>query len=624
MNNQLYPFFPIVNDAMANFWSREPHEFQGEAIARLLMMTCNPYHPTALLLVQSTGGGKSMVPMTVGSVTRGVTLIIENTQSLAADQVSKYNQANNSYGPIKAFHLDAIKTTDDIENLRKFIIELNNSTNVSIFIYSSPETLLKPAWTEIIDKIIAKKVLRLVCIDEVHQFVSFGSSFRPEFGDLRDTLFKKLIVHDGGHLVGNSVIPVGGSCLLKIPLIFMTATITNELVIYLQRFVGIRMFSQNYLWAGRERMKRRTVKIDLHVTTTPMKIICTVLENTLSHDLLKKAIVYTNTAAQAESIQNKIDLLLENEATFEGDTLLIIGDLETEVKQVNAERFTEEVTNADELIEDNEFYPRVLVATSSCIGAGLDSSLVYSVLRIGFPTSLINMIQEMGRCGRGRINDGSSPTDLFSLCIRLNDYVYLHERLFSNVTDEDINNISRIINFYEQRNKQQKDIDDVLKLIFGTSKCWHSVLENHCSNPLEPPSGVTSYCGGACPHCLGKRKDYIMNVRKDGLKSFLLCTFLGTNSNDKFPSYVLKQLKDFPNVGRVVYNRPKSGNPPESRYLESTILQLIACGILGLEINNEDGKGRLVLKYRIDDSMPCYMIDDYWNNMDIVATEDLV
>ena len=299
-------------------------------------------------------------------------------------------------------------------------------------------------------KIIETKLLRLVCIDEAHQFVSFGSSFRPEFGDLRDTLFKHLIIRDGTHYIKNLVVPVGGCCLLKVPLLFMTATITNKLVKYLQQFVGIRMFPQNYLWAGRDHMQRRCVKIDVHVTNTPMKIICTVLVNTLSCDLIKKCIIYTNTAKEADSLQEKVDILLDQDLIFEGDTILIKGDLESDMKQVNAEKFTEEVHNLDVLIENNEFYPRVLLATSSCIGAGLDSSAVYSVLRIGFPTSLINMIQEMGRCGRGRDDDGISPTDLFSLCVKLSDYVYLHKRLFSKVSDEQITNSSQVINFYEQ------------------------------------------------------------------------------------------------------------------------------------------------------------------------------
>ena len=204
-----------------------------------------------------------------GSVTRGVTLVIENTQSQAADQVSKFENANTSYGPIKAFQLDSIKDNDDIQKLCKFITELKNDTNVTIFLYSSPEILLKSSWIGMIHKIIESRLLRLVCIDEVHQFVSFGSSFRPEFGDLQDALFKKIIIQDGGHVINNSLVPVSGSCLLKIPLLFMTATITDDLVKYLQRFVGIRLFPQNYLWSGRDKMKRRCVKIDVHFTLAP-------------------------------------------------------------------------------------------------------------------------------------------------------------------------------------------------------------------------------------------------------------------------------------------------------------------------------------------------------------------
>ena len=126
--------------------------------------------------------------------------------------------------------------------------------------------------------------------------------------------------------------------------------------------------------------------------------------------------------------------MLDNESIFEGDTILIKGDLEPDMKQVNDEKFIEEVHNPDQFIEDNELYPQVLIGTSSCIGTGLDSSSVYSVMRIGFPTSIINMIQEMGRCGCGRSNDGSTPSDLFSLCVRLNDYTYLHERLYSKIS----------------------------------------------------------------------------------------------------------------------------------------------------------------------------------------------
>ena len=80
--------------------------------------------------------------------------------------------------------------------------------NISIFIYSSLEVLLRPSWISMIQKMIDTKLLRLVCIDEAHQFVSFSSSFRPKFGDLRDALFKKLIIRDGVHLIENLVVSV--------------------------------------------------------------------------------------------------------------------------------------------------------------------------------------------------------------------------------------------------------------------------------------------------------------------------------------------------------------------------------------------------------------------------------
>ena len=142
--------YPVVDNAMSSIWNRNPKEFQREAIARLLLMKCQPHTPSALLLVQGTGGGKSMVPMTVGITTCGVTLIIENTQSLSADQVSKFDVANTAYGPVKAFHLDSIKDDNAAESLSKFLIGLESETNVSVFIYLSPEAILKPFFTDVL------------------------------------------------------------------------------------------------------------------------------------------------------------------------------------------------------------------------------------------------------------------------------------------------------------------------------------------------------------------------------------------------------------------------------------------------------------------------------------------
>ena len=122
-------------------------------------MKCQPHTPSALLLVQSTGGGKSMVPMTVGITTCGVTLIIENTQSLSADQVSKFDVANTAYGPVKANQLDSIKDDKMAENLSEYLKSLDYDTNVSVFLSLSPEAILKPLFLQMIHKLIDNGIL---------------------------------------------------------------------------------------------------------------------------------------------------------------------------------------------------------------------------------------------------------------------------------------------------------------------------------------------------------------------------------------------------------------------------------------------------------------------------------
>ena len=114
---------------MITTWNRTPRNFQKEAIPRLLMMRCVPNTPSAMLLVQGTGGGKSAVPQTVGAVTCGITLIIETTLSLSADQHSKIKSANSSHGSIEAFHIDSIRAKINEDKLANMLISLSPNTD---------------------------------------------------------------------------------------------------------------------------------------------------------------------------------------------------------------------------------------------------------------------------------------------------------------------------------------------------------------------------------------------------------------------------------------------------------------------------------------------------------------
>ena len=121
------------------------------------MMRCVPNTPSEMLIVQGTGGGKLAVPQNVGSVTCDATLVIENTLSLSADQHSKTKNANPGHRLIKPFHLDSIRSERNRQNMCELLDHLPHNTNATIFLFSSPEFLLKEQWKKCMQSLLQKK-----------------------------------------------------------------------------------------------------------------------------------------------------------------------------------------------------------------------------------------------------------------------------------------------------------------------------------------------------------------------------------------------------------------------------------------------------------------------------------
>ena len=59
-----------------------------------------------MLLVARTGGGTLHVIRTIGTMLRGVNLIIHPLLVLMADQMSKFTCASAAFGPVSAHNLD--------------------------------------------------------------------------------------------------------------------------------------------------------------------------------------------------------------------------------------------------------------------------------------------------------------------------------------------------------------------------------------------------------------------------------------------------------------------------------------------------------------------------------------
>ena len=154
----------IVSEAMQTVWSRSPRDYQSSVISRILQMISGDIPAQSILTVQCTGSGKSALPQTVSIIEFGVAIVIEPTLSLSSDQSLKFNEANSINNmPIYCFQLDRIKQASKQRIISKQIVDnLEHTNSSSIIIFTSPESLMLPAWTQL----EAKQTFQSQCIEQ--------------------------------------------------------------------------------------------------------------------------------------------------------------------------------------------------------------------------------------------------------------------------------------------------------------------------------------------------------------------------------------------------------------------------------------------------------------------------
>ena len=123
-----------------------------------------------------------------------------------------------------------------------------------------------------------------------------------------------------------------------------------------------------------------------------LKAIKIILTNLLSSNSEKKAVIHTNTASKAETIKEEIDSWLNLMSFFNGDIIVINGDIESKVKLMEVTTFASKSNTYQARDIKNLLNLRVLIVISSCVVTGLNSSSVYSIIRIRFLVSVLDMI----------------------------------------------------------------------------------------------------------------------------------------------------------------------------------------------------------------------------------------
>ena len=232
--------------------------------------------------------------------------------------------------------------------------------------------------------------------------------------------------------------------------------------------------------------------------------------------------------------------------------------MQPEVKYISAEIFTRSIENSDNLINRNIFFPRILIVTAGSIGDGLDTMDVHSVVRGGYPTSILEILQEIGRCRRGITNSDDNVTDHFHLLLTCYDFDYLNQCLYLP-PDEESNNNNPTIDRAEEISIQRSNLLILLQMIVLKGQFWHIQLKDMLENPCDP-SHLHVACGNACPSCRGDTEEFIMLIRSAGISSFLADIFINNSTGSLTPKVLIKKLSEYTNVDKLVYGQLRSNN----------------------------------------------------------------
>jgi superfamily II DNA helicase RecQ len=154
--------------------SLHPHQVES---ATIIIFEEDCYE--RLLVVDRTGGGKSLVLQTVATCVGVITLVIGSLLSLTDNQLSRLKSANQDHGLVKAVHLD--KTPDALvrSSLMSKMEEITGDGSETLVLFCLPQYSVEHdvfrgalLWGH------QQRTLRLMSINKAHVYSMHGRSFR--------------------------------------------------------------------------------------------------------------------------------------------------------------------------------------------------------------------------------------------------------------------------------------------------------------------------------------------------------------------------------------------------------------------------------------------------------------
>jgi hypothetical protein len=557
----------IISRFARNALDRELRPFQLDGIAYLLN---GAKTDKVLAMIQPPGAGKSLCYIIAGCMSRGVTIIMEPTLTLSADQLSKLRVVNDA-ARVTAFNLDAYKTEatwSPVEKVLRSLLELPSQCVPSVFLVVSPQRSSdkKKPWRQLFLDFAKAGLLRLMVLDELHLVREQGETLRPEFKTAGKTVLAEI----------KKISP-------KTPLALFTGTCQLMDLSLVESICSSKI--SRIIWASPREFQKRGIKISLVCRSSYASVAKQIVPPILD-DPRKKMVAYTDFEVNVESTADAIRGVAEKDSSDRPfDCLEITGTDQTEEKALNTNIFCENLTT-EEGKEASSLY-RALVATSGAASTGIDPPNVVLVSRRGCPPSLGVMFQELGRLLRNEPVQGWDY--LYHMMIDVNSYAGLVWRT------ETSKNATR-----SEKDRNLTDHLQALKAIVLDRECLPFTLETTFGRPGSTDTMPAS-CQGRCPLCSGERDGESALFDVTALQRSLYNIFSGvstsvklgtTQNSDNFVSQLKKVGLD---EGVWLDSRNMNAASTVARTsidthnVEMLVLQLIAAEIIEAVTTTEKG-----------------------------------
>jgi superfamily II DNA helicase RecQ len=373
---------------------------------------------------------------------------------------------------VEAYYIDEHKAQNatTLKN-RLMAYSQEEAESSTIIIFASPNALRSGSpWLPLLDRLAKKDLISMLAIDEAHEVHQSGRNFRPEFFDAVENM-KKLY----------DVLP------RPVPRLVMSATMTSEDIDVVTKNFGIDRY---VMMCGS--LARRQTLFRFRVSGNPAKSVVQLGADKLSAQPDKQQLWYCNSRTSAEgSMLDKAEGLLEKHFSMgnsQSTAQSFTGGDGLKMKVSIMDAFTsfadlpgEPVWNDDGTVTLAKI--QILIATSAA-NCGISSNFLTSAMHKGFPYSLYDIVQEMGRVNRTQ----RIPNCSFEIHASFDCLLSTYIRIMSN---EDATERSRLLDM----------LMEVLQFLVVPETCYHSFIEKYFEHgdfaAAEKPD-----CGNMCSACL--------------------------------------------------------------------------------------------------------------------------